>query len=686
MRKSNKILPRFQGGKDEYSDTIEFLKHHEGFNDVVYKDGNGIPTIGYGFTDPSLVKKGRISEKAAQARLRQEVITRDAFLKNLKNWDLLGDGAKTALRSYYYNYPAGFRDTTKFMKAWNAGDYAEAIRQVDAGMNDSRNPGLRKRRLAEQGLLNEDPYIQSIINQKPRYTTTVAEENAKMQFQPWSNYHGTDYPINNPAPASMSSWNSPQSPAYTPVEYSASQSYLRLPDIKDVIEQSIMTPKFKNGKLPGYRTGTIPYVSSDGTSYNINPNVVGSDQLNITTPEVVVTGKDRRPMYQRYDAENSTYNPNTIRNFTDWMPIVSDVGDSLDAYNAFKNKDYTTAATLTGLLFLPNLAENIGKYAYRGLRHIGIPQMFTKELLQNGEAAWKRFKNLDLFDRIRGIKYTDNVWHGSNTAFDINHARAYAPGGMDTGFHMGSSPTPAYSRANGLQGGVIYSGKLKMKEAPFELDDLNRWGWREIVAESDNNPAFKKYLEDKGIDIDRLVNTATDLEKEYDTLDAIGQQAYLKEHGGFESDKYMAKLFKDKNISLKYKNKFETFDGVPEYSYAIYNPNNVVWNKQFTFSKKQNDLQKLYDLGLAGKYDFNDPDKITVNLDNLYRVLKDFPKYRLPGHKDGKSPIHIKPANRGKFTALKKRTGHSASWFKKNGTPAQKKMAVFALNARKWSH
>lgn len=48
--------------------------------------------------------------------------------------------------------------------------------------------------------------------------------------------------------------------------------------------------------------------------------------------------------------------------------------------------------------------------------------------------------------------------------------------------------------------------------------------------------------------------------------------------------------------------------------------------------------------------------------------------------------IHIKPENRGKFTALKKRTGHSASWFKAHGTPAQKKMAVFALNSRKWKH
>lgn len=48
--------------------------------------------------------------------------------------------------------------------------------------------------------------------------------------------------------------------------------------------------------------------------------------------------------------------------------------------------------------------------------------------------------------------------------------------------------------------------------------------------------------------------------------------------------------------------------------------------------------------------------------------------------------IRIKKKNRGKFTALKKRTGHSATWFKQHGTPAQKKMATFELNARKWKH
>lgn len=48
--------------------------------------------------------------------------------------------------------------------------------------------------------------------------------------------------------------------------------------------------------------------------------------------------------------------------------------------------------------------------------------------------------------------------------------------------------------------------------------------------------------------------------------------------------------------------------------------------------------------------------------------------------------IHIKPENRGKFTELKERTGHSTSWFIEHGTPAQKKMAVFANNARRWKH
>jgi len=60
------------------------------------------------------------------------------------------------------------------------------------------------------------------------------------------------------------------------------------------------------------------------------------------------------------------------------------------------------------------------------------------------------------------------------------------------------------------------------------------------------------------------------------------------------------------------------------------------------------------------------------------------PELKLPGFKNGKSPIHIKPANRGKLTRLKKRTGKSESELYKTGGPAVRKMITFARNARKW--
>ena len=72
---------------------------------------------------------------------------------------------------------------------------------------------------------------------------------------------------------------------------------------------------------------------------------------------------------------------------------------------------------------------------------------------------------------------------------------------------------------------------------------------------------------------------------------------------------------------------------------------------------------------------------------NSFNILKEmFDEYKSGGVLFAKSGIHIKPENRGKFTALKKRTGKSSTWYKEHGTPSQRKMATFALNAKKWHH
>ena len=104
----------------------------------------------------------------------------------------------------------------------------------------------------------------------------------------------------------------------------------------------------------------------------------------------------------------------------------------------------------------------------------------------------------------------------------------------------------------------------------------------------------------------------------------------------------------------------------------------------YEFAVPRNTQMKLVDpitydnnghiIKLSKRDNFNNPDFRYKQGGILKRV------------ESGKSGIHIKPENRGKFTALKKRTGKSSTWYKEHGTPAQKKMAVFALNAKKWKH
>jgi hypothetical protein len=53
---------------------------------------------------------------------------------------------------------------------------------------------------------------------------------------------------------------------------------------------------------------------------------------------------------------------------------------------------------------------------------------------------------------------------------------------------------------------------------------------------------------------------------------------------------------------------------------------------------------------------------------------------------EGKSSIDIKKKNKGKFNALKKRTGKSTEELTHSKNPLTRKRAVFAQNAKKWSH
>lgn len=139
---------------------VNFLKRHEGFRDRTYYDTGGIPTIGYGFTDPKLTTKGYISQKEALRILKDiEIPTRERKLRQqIKSWDKLSKNQKDALISYGFNVGVEnwAKSQPKLLAALNEERFTEAAKHMDAVKDAKGNilPGLVTRRKEEQTWFN----------------------------------------------------------------------------------------------------------------------------------------------------------------------------------------------------------------------------------------------------------------------------------------------------------------------------------------------------------------------------------------------------------------------------------------------------------------------------------------------------------------------------------------------------
>lgn len=135
-------------------DTMPLIKEFEKYKGYVYKDGKGIPTIGYGETRPEYIKKGFISEPEAGIAVK-DYIQKNILptLQKKPYFNSLSPNQKVALTSLTYNIgQTKFNNSTKLQRALSNKDWIGATKQMDHGMNDLKNPGLRKRRLFEQEL------------------------------------------------------------------------------------------------------------------------------------------------------------------------------------------------------------------------------------------------------------------------------------------------------------------------------------------------------------------------------------------------------------------------------------------------------------------------------------------------------------------------------------------------------
>lgn len=182
-------LPGFAGGRDEYDDAMDFIAGYEDFSATPYNH-DGIWTIGYGSTDPTLVRKGKISKAEARGAMRNYLVGQDRKLGTLiPGFAGLPNTAKNALRSYNYNYNITAKNSPKLLKALSTQNWAEAARQIDAGWNQVGQGGLRKRRQAERDLFLSGfntaqpaaPIVQPVVQPKSQL---VQQLETQPVFQP----------------------------------------------------------------------------------------------------------------------------------------------------------------------------------------------------------------------------------------------------------------------------------------------------------------------------------------------------------------------------------------------------------------------------------------------------------------------------------------------------------------------
>ena len=144
------------GGRGHISNRgVNLIGTFEGFMPRIYKDSGGVETIGYGETDRDFINKYR-GRQISRAEATQQLRNRaqwfyDQVANKTVGWDKLNQDQRDVLTSYAYNIGVGgYQRHKRLLAAIADGDYNLAAKNINAGMNDARNPGLRKRRLKEQ--------------------------------------------------------------------------------------------------------------------------------------------------------------------------------------------------------------------------------------------------------------------------------------------------------------------------------------------------------------------------------------------------------------------------------------------------------------------------------------------------------------------------------------------------------
>ena len=643
-------LPGYAEGTVGTDPELDMIKKFEQWRDKTYLDSKNIPTIGWGFTDTSLVSKGKMSREEGDRYLQKIGNDAKKYLRNKlgpRIWDNLDTTTKAALLSYHHNYPAGFGDNTRFMKHWRAGRYNEAVSEIDAGMNDPTSPGLKPRRLEEQATIRKDSFLfPKIKPQKPADALVQKPDVTKVAAIPTIQQQAIDYADRRNsvvAEAERAMWahnvmDDMKGAYQVPILESHS-----LPALEP-IELDVTPFKYNNGKLPGYQLGKAKAIQQGRKQIPIDKAEAATEpDYNegwfLTTIKRGVNNAIKTVKDQVRSARNIV---NGRGDWFDWLNVGTDVvlgaggkavkGAAKEAKAAvktikpkkssakFNTKDpnkvgaYYTAhpEEVTPITNSEELNDVVNfmnthiapKYARQNKVHIGIDPADIK--LGSADLSGT---NLGGYVGPSGeVVINQDILNNSDV---LRRVLGHEVAGHWFDLHYPLNPSQASIVQNGVR---------------FNTDFLNSRPWFDQFAEGNAERRLFNYLSSR--DNGNVVGSE---------LDAI-----INSMPRAQAKRYADMLGYNKGIEWQ-------------------------WPDILPFKQAATSVPTIGIPLYAG-----------TQIDRQYKNGK------LPGYKNGK--IRIKSSNRGKFNATKKRTGKTTEELTHSKNPLTRKRAIFAQNARKWHH
>lgn len=655
-------LPGYANGAVGEDPELDMIKKYEGWRDKTYLDSKGIPTIGWGFTDTSLVSKGKMSREEGDQYLQKIGNNAKKYLRNKlgpRIWDNLDTATKAALLSYHHNYPAGFGDNTRFMKHWRAGRYNEAVGEMDAGMNDPSSPGLRPRRLDEQAAVRKDSFLfPGVKSQKPVDTLIQKSDATRVASIPT---------IQQQTVPSTWMQQATELPRHTFVQNFEMAKPLSIQKLVDTIEEYTPTwDTFKNayacGKLPRYQNGLTPQQIEDIIVQNQGTIQQGHRWSPLSSYANSTWRDYNKPFFQQF-VEGGLGNVarGLQQQFESWNKEARGIGDLTDHTNVLLDL-LTGAGGKVTKDSAKELIKNIKKAAKKAIQPAKVS--VKKEIKTLPELFEHHKQHPEELKPLKSKVYDDI----QEQVYKQSNYKQQKAGGKPLEFvkdeaYTAEFPSTVKTAAYHGPNGSVFDRVAAENMNKFKI--MGPHEYHHLLEEQ------IKYTPQQASILEQAFPLSEEFKKAHPNFN------YLRERAAMNSELAYA-------IGSKY-----GFPVGPEFDNVVRNMS--PWELEEIASglsayNKDASAQRLY-----GGIDFLPKIPLKESLlkvpagFGLYAGIQDeYNNGKLPEYSNGK--IRIKPANRGKFNATKKRTGKTTEELTHSKNPLTRKRAIFAQNARKWKH